>query len=49
MTLPTESIGSIPRPPALLEGIAQFKQGKLSRDKLDVLYEAALKDTIARL
>jgi 5-methyltetrahydropteroyltriglutamate--homocysteine methyltransferase len=43
MTLPAESIGSIPRPPALLEGIDQFKLGKLSQSKLDALYEDALK------
>ncbi|CAG7857887.1 5-methyltetrahydropteroyltriglutamate--homocysteine methyltransferase [biofilm metagenome] len=49
MTLPTESIGSIPRPPELLEAIAQFKQGKLSQDKLDAYYDHALKDTINRL
>jgi 5-methyltetrahydropteroyltriglutamate--homocysteine methyltransferase len=49
MTLPTESIGSIPRPPAPLEGIEQFRLGKLSQAKLDTLYEDALKDTIARL
>ena len=49
MTLPTESIGSIPRPPALLEGIEQFRLGKLSQAKLDALYEEALKDTIVRL
>ena len=49
MTLPTESIGSIPRPPMLLEGIEQFKLGKLSQARLDALYEDALKDTIACL
>jgi 5-methyltetrahydropteroyltriglutamate--homocysteine methyltransferase len=49
MTLPTESIGSIPRPPALLEGIEQFRLGKLSQVKLETLYEDALKDTIACL
>ena len=49
MTLPTESIGSIPRPPELLAAIALFKQGKLSQDKLDTYYDQALRDTINRL
>ncbi|ESS73853.1 methionine synthase vitamin-B12 independent [Methyloglobulus morosus KoM1] len=49
MTLPTESIGSIPRPPKLLDAIEQFRLGKLSRDKLDSYYDEALKDTIIRL
>lgn len=49
MTLPTETIGSIPRPPALLAALEQFRAGKLSQDQLDGYYDAALKDTIARL
>lgn len=49
MAIPTESIGSIPRPAVLLDAIAQFRQGKLSSDKLVTLYEAALRDTIACL
>jgi 5-methyltetrahydropteroyltriglutamate--homocysteine methyltransferase len=49
MTLPTETIGSIPRPPALLAALEQFRAGKLSQDQLDGYYDNALKDTIARL
>ncbi len=49
MTIPTESIGSIPRPPKLLDAIEQFRLGKLSQDKLDSFYEDALKDTIIQL
>jgi 5-methyltetrahydropteroyltriglutamate--homocysteine methyltransferase len=42
--LPTEPIGSIPRPPALLDAIAEWG----SEDpRLDPLYEAATRDTIA--
>lgn len=44
MTIPTEPIGSIPRPPALIEAIAE-------RDGLDPslgpMYESAIRDTIA--
>jgi 5-methyltetrahydropteroyltriglutamate--homocysteine methyltransferase len=49
MTLPTESIGSIPRPPKLLEAIEQFRLGKITQIKLDTFYDDALKDTITRL
>ncbi len=48
MIIPTEPIGSIPRPAALLEGLALFKTGQLSKRKLDSLHERALRDTIQR-
>ncbi|MBS1213488.1 MAG: 5-methyltetrahydropteroyltriglutamate--homocysteine methyltransferase, partial [Proteobacteria bacterium] len=44
----TESIGSIPRPPQLLEGLREFRAGQLSREKLDECYDEALRDTIER-
>jgi 5-methyltetrahydropteroyltriglutamate--homocysteine methyltransferase len=44
MTIPTEPIGSIPRPDELLRAIAAA--GEDSAPHLDVLYEAAIKDTI---
>jgi len=47
--LPTEPIGSIPRPPALLEGIEARSRGEISDGDLDALYEDAVRDTIARL
>jgi len=43
MPLPTEPIGSIPRPPELIEAVAAG-----SAD-LDALYDDAVRDTIARL
>lgn len=46
MTLPTEPIGSIPRPLALLEAIASRPAGD---PVLEALYDAALRDTIERL
>jgi 5-methyltetrahydropteroyltriglutamate--homocysteine methyltransferase len=49
MPIPTEPIGSIPRPPALLEGIRAFNAGRLSKPNLDALYDAAIRDTIQRL
>jgi len=45
-TIPTEPIGSIPRPTALIEAIAARGDG--IDPVLDPLYEAAVADTIAR-
>ena len=42
MAIPTEPIGSIPRPPALLDAIAA------SDPALDALYEDAIRDTVER-
>ena len=49
MAIPTEPIGSIPRPAALLEAIAAFQAGKIAQAALDQAYAAALRDTIQRL
>ena len=49
MPIPTESIGSIPRPPSLIEAIIAFQAGKTSRAELDAAYSEALRDTIERL
>lgn len=46
MIIPTEPIGSIPRPPRLIEAIAA--SGDSSDPKLDSLYEEAIRDTIER-
>jgi methionine synthase II (cobalamin-independent) len=46
MTIPTEPIGSIPRPPQLIEAIAMRGDG--TDPALDQLYEAAIRDTIER-
>ena len=44
MTIPTEPIGSIPRPGELIEAISAI--GNDSAPELDPLYEEAIKDTI---
>jgi 5-methyltetrahydropteroyltriglutamate--homocysteine methyltransferase len=44
MTIPTESIGSIPRPLHLIQAAAAAGDG--SDPKLDALYEEAIRDTI---
>ncbi|BCJ68251.1 cobalamin-independent methionine synthase II family protein [Polymorphospora rubra] len=49
MILPTEPIGSIPRPPWLLAGIADHAAGRIDTAALDTLYDDAVRDTIARL
>ncbi len=46
MTIPTEPIGSIPRPTRLLDAIAAC--GDHADCKLDPLYEEAIRDTIAQ-
>jgi 5-methyltetrahydropteroyltriglutamate--homocysteine methyltransferase len=48
MPIPTEPIGSIPRPARLLETIAAFDEGKASDASLKEAYADALRDTIAR-
>ena len=48
MPIPTEPIGSIPRPIELIEGVGAFSEGSISHDQLDALYERAVVDTIRR-
>jgi 5-methyltetrahydropteroyltriglutamate--homocysteine methyltransferase len=48
MSIPTEPIGSIPRPPALIEGIRDFSTGRISQERLRSLYDWAIRDTIER-
>jgi 5-methyltetrahydropteroyltriglutamate--homocysteine methyltransferase len=49
MAILTEPIGSIPRPASLIQSIAAFQTGQLSREKLEEAYANALRDTIERL
>jgi 5-methyltetrahydropteroyltriglutamate--homocysteine methyltransferase len=49
MAIPTEPIGSIPRPPELIQAITSFQVGKLTQEALDAAYATALRDTIDRL
>jgi 5-methyltetrahydropteroyltriglutamate--homocysteine methyltransferase len=48
MKLPTEPIGSIPRPLELIEAIKANAAGKLGQDELDACYDRAVQDTIRR-
>jgi 5-methyltetrahydropteroyltriglutamate--homocysteine methyltransferase len=49
MAIPTEPIGSIARPPQLLQAITSFHAGKIASEVLDNAYKEALRDTIDRL
>ena len=46
--IPTEPIGSIPRPQDLTDGMAAFGRGEISPDGLQELQDRALRDTIER-
>ncbi|HEV7973293.1 cobalamin-independent methionine synthase II family protein [Amycolatopsis sp.] len=48
MIIPTEPIGSIPRPAFLLEAMADFAAGKIDSTQLAVLEGKALADTVSR-
>jgi 5-methyltetrahydropteroyltriglutamate--homocysteine methyltransferase len=48
MTLPTEPIGSIPRPQALQAGRQAAAAGELSQEELDALFDDAVDDTLRR-
>src|SRR5215469_14674114 len=48
MPIPTEPIGSIPRPADLLAAMRAHAMGKISRDQLLAAEDAALRDTLAR-
>jgi len=48
MPIPAEPIGSIPRPPRLIEGMGDFEAGRITQQALDLLRQAALSDTMQR-
>jgi 5-methyltetrahydropteroyltriglutamate--homocysteine methyltransferase len=48
MAIPTEPIGSIPRPPELVAAMGQLASGRISPDRMKSLYEGATRDTIQR-
>jgi 5-methyltetrahydropteroyltriglutamate--homocysteine methyltransferase len=49
MAIPTEAIGSIPRPQILIDTMVSFHEGRTSREVLDAAYAEALRETIQRL
>ncbi len=48
MKILTEPIGSVPRPKYLVDGLKAFAQQEIKGAELDILIDAALKDTISR-
>ena len=48
MTLPTEPIGSIPRPQALVDGMEAAAAGRLPAEGLEALFDDAVRDTLRR-
>jgi 5-methyltetrahydropteroyltriglutamate--homocysteine methyltransferase len=49
VAIPTEPIGSIPRPPELIEAMGAAAAGSISAADLDALFAEAVRDTIAQL
>lgn len=47
-TIPTEPIGSIPRPQFLIDGLQAMQKGKITGTDLDSLFDQAVADTIRR-
>lgn len=45
MSIPTEQIGSIPRPRELLDGIAAFAAGAINQEALDAITTQAVRDS----
>jgi 5-methyltetrahydropteroyltriglutamate--homocysteine methyltransferase len=48
MPIPTEPIGSIPRPRELIDGMEAVAAGRIPGRELDALYDEAVHDTIER-
>ena len=49
MLIPTEPIGSVPRPPELIDGMGRAAEGSISDDELNALFAQALEQTIAEM
>lgn len=49
MSIPTESIGGIPRPRALVEAMTEHAEGRPSASELTKAQAQAVADTLARL
>jgi 5-methyltetrahydropteroyltriglutamate--homocysteine methyltransferase len=48
MTIPTEPIGSIPRPQKLIAAFTQYERGTLSRDEFESICGEAVQETIEK-
>lgn len=48
MTIPTEPIGSLPRPKALQDAMQAYAGGEISAEKMESLFDETVRDTIAK-
>lgn len=48
MMIPTEPIGSIPRPARLLAALKAYRNGDIAEPEINKAYEAAIQDTVSR-
>ena len=48
LTIPTEPVGSIPRPLELIEAVRAHERGEIHRAALDALFDGAIVDTLQR-
>ncbi|MGH2897254.1 MAG: 5-methyltetrahydropteroyltriglutamate--homocysteine methyltransferase, partial [Solirubrobacteraceae bacterium] len=46
--IPTEPVGSLPRPATLQAAYAEYDAGNISKDDLETQQEAAVKDSVER-
>jgi methionine synthase II (cobalamin-independent) len=46
--IPTEPVGSLPRPARLQEAYAEYDAGRIGRDRLEALQDEAVRDSIQR-
>lgn len=46
MTIPTEPIGSIPRPPELMTAIRELAAGRMTAGEYDKVADTAVRDTV---
>jgi methionine synthase II (cobalamin-independent) len=49
MPIPTENVGSLPRPQKLQAAIGEYDKGKITRDQLIALQDEAARDSIERM
>ena len=48
MTIPTEPIGSIPRPQKVITAFEQYERGSLSREEFESICNEAVRETIEK-
>jgi 5-methyltetrahydropteroyltriglutamate--homocysteine methyltransferase len=49
ITIPTEPIGSIPRPKSLIDAMRRWSTGEITKEAFDAIADEAIADTIRHL